>query len=359
MSESGKPWRRWKLPCWRRAGWGRKAGALVAALALIGLVACVGSSEPDRRGTATSSPSPPAISPTSGATGSPASPKATPTGSTVTTVAGGQVARVTRVIDGDTIEVAIEGQTFSVRYIGMDTPETVAAGRPVECFGPQASARNKELVDGRTVELEKDVSETDRYGRLLRYVYVDGRMVNELLVAEGFAQVSTYPPDVKYADRFLEAQRLARDQGLGLWGACVPGEPTPTPGAVAPPPTRVPGEGAARVVIDPSCSGFNSPGDDDLTATEEYVCFRNTGGAAATMTGWSVSDFGGRHAYVFASFTLAAGAAMRLRSGCGANTGSDLYWCAGGAVWNNGGDVVTLRDGVGNVVASYSYGSPS
>jgi micrococcal nuclease len=273
-------------------------------------------------------------------------------------VTGAQVARVIRVIDGDTIEVEIEGQTFTVRYIGVDTPETVAPGQPVECFGPQASARNKELVVGRTVELEKDVSETDRYGRLLRYVYVDGRMVNELLVAEGFAQVSTYPPDVKYVDRFLEAQRRAREQALGLWGACATGEAGPT-GVAVPPPTRVPGEGAASVVIDPSCSQFNSPGDDNLTATEEYVCFRNTGGAAATMTGWSVNDFGVRHTYVFPPFDLAAGAAMRLRSGCGANTASDLYWCIDGAVWNNAGDVVTLCDAVGNVVASYSYGSPS
>ena len=235
-------------------------------------------------------------------------------------------------IDGDTIEIQISGQTFTVRYIGIDTPE------PVECFGPEASVRNRELVNGRLVRLEKDIRETDSYGRLLRYVYVDERMVNELLVAEGFAQVSTFPPDVRYVDRFLDAQLSAREQGLGLWTACAPGQ---------------------HVVIDPSCSQFNSPGNDNDTATEEYVCFRNTGGAAAAMTGWSVSDFGGRHTYVFPSFTLAAGAAARLRSGCGADTDSDVYWCADGAVWNNDGDVVTLRDAQGNVVASYSYGSLS
>ncbi|HEX5368389.1 MAG TPA: thermonuclease family protein, partial [Dehalococcoidia bacterium] len=105
-------------------------------------------------------------------------------------------------------------------YIGMDTPETVDPRRPVGCFGPEASARNHVLVDGKQVELEKDVSEVDSFGRLLRYVYVDGSMVNETLVREGYAQVATYPPDVKYVDRFLAAQREAQGANRGLWGAC-------------------------------------------------------------------------------------------------------------------------------------------
>jgi micrococcal nuclease len=77
---------------------------------------------------------------------------------------------VTRVVDGDTIKVEIDGVQYDVRYIGIDTPETVHPSQPVGCFGPEASARNKELVDGKRVGLEKDVSEMDRYGRLLRYV---------------------------------------------------------------------------------------------------------------------------------------------------------------------------------------------
>ena len=96
-------------------------------------------------------------------------------------------ARVTRVVDGDTIEVSMEGRRYTVRYIGVDTPESVAPGQPVECYGREASRRNRELVEGRTVLLEKDVSETDRYGRLLRYVWADGVMVNAVLVAEGYA----------------------------------------------------------------------------------------------------------------------------------------------------------------------------
>jgi len=124
---------------------------------------------------------------------------------------------VTRVIDGDTIE--IEGGQ-KVRYIGIDTPETVDPRKPVQCFGVEASNRNKQLVDGKRVRLEKDISETDKYGRLLRYVYIDNIFVNLALVQGGFAYSSTYPPDVKHQNQFLEAERLAREQKTGLWSAC-------------------------------------------------------------------------------------------------------------------------------------------
>jgi len=124
---------------------------------------------------------------------------------------------VTRVIDGDTIEIE-DGK--KVRYIGIDTPETVDPRKPVQCFGVEASNRNKQLVEGKKVRLEKDVSEIDKYGRLLRYVYVDGVFVNLVLVQEGFAYSYTYPPDIKYQNQFTEAQRLAREQKKGLWGSC-------------------------------------------------------------------------------------------------------------------------------------------
>lgn len=122
-------------------------------------------------------------------------------------------ARVTYVVDGDTIEVSLDGRTYRLRYIGMDTPERD------ERFYRESTNRNRQLVGGQTVYLEKDVSETDRYGRLLRYVYLaDGRMVNEVLVQEGLAQVATFPPDVRYVDRFRAAQRAAEQAGRGMWG---------------------------------------------------------------------------------------------------------------------------------------------
>jgi len=130
-------------------------------------------------------------------------------------------AQVTRVVDGDTIEVSMAGATYKVRYIGVDTPETVDPRRPVGCYGREASERNRQLVEGKTVALEKDISETDDFGRLLRYVWVDGEMVNAELVREGYAIASTYPPDVKHQELFLSLQREAIGAGLGLWGpAC-------------------------------------------------------------------------------------------------------------------------------------------
>lgn len=123
----------------------------------------------------------------------------------------------TRVIDGDTIELE-NGQ--KVRYIGIDTPETVDPRKPVQCFGVEAKNRNKELVEGKQVRLEKDISETDKYGRLVRYVYVGDTFINLALVQEGFASSYTYPPDVKYQNQFIEAERIAREQKKGLWGSC-------------------------------------------------------------------------------------------------------------------------------------------
>lgn len=130
-------------------------------------------------------------------------------------------AGVARVVDGDTIELDTGKK---VRYIGVDTPETKHPKKPVQWYGEAAYQKNKSLVEGKTVTLEKDVSEVDRYGRLLRYVYLDGVMVNETLVKEGYARVSTFPPDVKYHERFLVAEREARTANRGLWSAPVAGE---------------------------------------------------------------------------------------------------------------------------------------
>ena len=126
--------------------------------------------------------------------------------------------KVSRVIDGDTIE--IEGGE-KVRYIGMDTPETVDPDKPVQCFGKEASIENKQLVEGKIVRLEKDTSDRDKYGRLLRYVWVGDDFINLELVQLGFARVETIAPDQKYEDQFIDAQQEAEISKLGLWFACV------------------------------------------------------------------------------------------------------------------------------------------
>ena len=126
-----------------------------------------------------------------------------------------QTVQVSRVVDGDTIVLA-DGR--KVRYIGINTPETVDPRRPVQCFGTEASAFNHTLVAGKTVRLEKDISETDKYGRLLRFVYLeDGTLVNETLVREGYASASAFPPDITKQDLFFAAEREARAAHAGLW----------------------------------------------------------------------------------------------------------------------------------------------
>ncbi|MBK6661762.1 MAG: thermonuclease family protein [Thermoflexaceae bacterium] len=144
---------------------------------------------------------------------------ATSTPAAAATLPACQWADVSRVVDGDTIVVRIAGTEDRVRYIGVDTPETVDPRKPVQAFGPEATALNKSLVQGQRVCLEKDITDRDRYGRLLRYVWLaDGRLVNEELLLAGFATVVTYPPDVKYVEsRYLPAQRAAREAGRGLW----------------------------------------------------------------------------------------------------------------------------------------------
>ena len=134
--------------------------------------------------------------------------------------ARGVTVYVSRVIDGDTIEVMLRGTETDVRLIGFDTPETVHPSQPVECFGKAASAYSTRSLEGHEVSLEFDVEREDQYGRTLAYVWIGKTLFNEQILRDGFAQVSTYPPNVKYVDRFLSAQRHARSAERGLWSQC-------------------------------------------------------------------------------------------------------------------------------------------
>ncbi len=193
------------------------------------------------------------------------------------------IATVTRVVDGDTIEIspAIDGIT-DVRLIGVDTPETKEPGCAPQPYGPEASSYAESVLSGRQVELEFDVEKTDRYGRLLAYVYPEGgEMFNEDLVEGGYAQVYPYPPNTRYADRFAAAQDRAATAGLGIWAlgpdqlilltdrgngigadGCAPFAPEPAPvQQYEPPPVPVPAVPAAPVPAvggDLDCKDFGS-----------------------------------------------------------------------------------------------------
>ena len=131
-------------------------------------------------------------------------------------------ALVTRVVDGDTIEARFDGRTEDVRYIGVDTPETVKPGTPVQCFGPRASAFNHRLVEGHQVRLVFGVERRDVYGRLLAYVHLGRGFVNAILVRRGLARTLTIPPNDRFAPLFGRLELRAARAGRGLWGACAP-----------------------------------------------------------------------------------------------------------------------------------------
>jgi len=130
------------------------------------------------------------------------------------------IATVTRVVDGDTVEARIGDRIEDVRYIGIDTPETVKPDTPVQCFGPQASAFNRRLVANRRVRLVFGIERRDAYGRLLAYAYLKRRFVNAILVRRGLARTLTIPPNDRYAPLLRRLELRAARAGRGLWGAC-------------------------------------------------------------------------------------------------------------------------------------------
>ncbi|MCH8200824.1 MAG: thermonuclease family protein [Chloroflexi bacterium] len=207
-------------------------------------------------------------------------------------------ALVVRVVDGDTIEVEVDGETYKVRYIGIDTPETVDPRRPVGCFGEEASAANKALVEGLIVGLEGDVSDTDRFGRLLRYVWLNSQeMVNAILVRDGYAQASAYPPDVRYQELFDGLEAGARSAGRGLWGPVCLETSAPTP-AGSPAEGACDYSGTSEAVIKGNIStnsgekiyhvpggGFYEQTVIDEAAGERWFCAESD----AVAAGWRIS----------------------------------------------------------------------
>ena len=130
------------------------------------------------------------------------------------------IAPVVRVFDGDTLEATIGGEVEDVRLIGVDTPETVDPGAPVQCFGRRASSFTRRLVEGHRARLVFGVERRDAYGRLLAYAYLGARFVNEELVRRGLARTLAIPPNTRYSGHFARIERAAAGAGRGLWGAC-------------------------------------------------------------------------------------------------------------------------------------------
>ncbi len=226
----------------------------------------------------------------------------------------------------------IDGTDEPVRLIGINSPESG------ECLSNQATAAMEDLLSEGTVRLESDQSDRDQYGRLLRYVYAGDVFVNEAMVRQGLALARRYEPDVAQADRLEAAQAAAQADQVGMWA----------PDACGP-------EAAGTLQI--GQIHYDAEGNDNDNLNDEWVEFTNPGPGSIDLTGWEIKDESASHRYPFpGGFTLAAGATVRLHTGCGTDTSTNLYWCnQGSAVWNNSGDTVFVLDPNGNVVTEKSY----
>ena len=229
--------------------------------------------------------------------------------------------RVKEVVDGDTI--VLEDGT-KVRYIGLNTPER---DRP---FYEEATDANRKLVENKEIRLEFDTVNIDQYGRTLAYVFEGETFVNLELLRQGYANVFTVPPNVKYEELFREAEQKAREAGRGLWA------------------TQETGVKIAHIQAD-------APGNDNENPNGEWVEIVNEGSEAVNLEGYSLKD-AANHIYTFPAFTLQPGATVHLYTGQGQDDASSLYWgLVGEAVWNNSGDSAFLRDSEGNLVDDYTY----
>ncbi|MBI2547653.1 MAG: thermonuclease family protein [Candidatus Aenigmarchaeota archaeon] len=222
-------------------------------------------------------------------------------------------ANVTKVIDGDTVEI---GTGERVRLLGINAPETN------EHYYKEAKEKLIRLVQGKDVVLKAGFQDKDLYGRLLRYIFVNGSFVNLEMVKGGYVTVYVIDPEEKYYLEFKKAESDARSKMLGLWNASSFG----------------------------SCITL---AELHYTGTE-YAVFHNSCGYPIKMDKWEVKDEG-THIYVFGSFTLNTNSSVTLFIASGKDTSEKLYWNSKTTIWNNNGDTLFLRDDNGNLVLSYNY----
>ena len=268
---------------------------------------------------------------------------------------------VTRVIDGDTIEIQTPNGPQKVRYIGIDSPEL-----PNECYSRKAKTRNRHLVENRYVRLEEDVEKTDKYGRWLRYVWVDGKMVNKQLLEEGYARLMIIPPNTKYETRLRNAEKEARLANRGLWSDCVNnsgdddgggnddgGGSNPPPAPPPPQPPPPPPSGSSKVVI--RCIFYD--GKVYRTESDEYVEIENQGQASQNMQGWVLKDISdGYPSFKFPYYILKPGQRIRVYTNEYHPEWGGFSFNYGKAIWNNKDpDTAALFDNHGRKVSQKSY----
>jgi endonuclease YncB( thermonuclease family) len=224
-------------------------------------------------------------------------------------------AKVVRVVDGDSVKGSFGNQEETIRLLLVDTPETVHPDKPVQPFGPESSDFAREMLEGKDVQIEIDVSERDKYGRLLAYLWIGDEMFNELLLEQGLARVAyVYPPNIKYVEQFRDTQKKAQLAGIGIWSV----------------------ENYAQedgfneeVTADPKEEEIKQPASSAASEIElvtvdlgdEYFTIKNNSDEDLNLTGWSVLSVEGNQ--------------------------------SNQNIWNNKGDPAELMDASGAVVDNY------
>jgi micrococcal nuclease len=253
-----------------------------------------------------------------------------------------------------TVKNVLDGDTFSVdsgervRMMGINTPEVD------QYFYEEAKEALSLIIDKEEVFLERDISDTDKYGRLLRYVFAGELFVNLEMVKRGFANVFTVPPDIKYTDELLEAERYARENNLGLWeisagyiGENIKEDQESKTGSKG----GEPGTELKTISVELL---WDAPGNDMENLNGEYAGIKNESAYDIDIGGWTVKDSATK-IYEFKHYILKSGEEVFLYSGSGTDSGGRFYWKNSQPVWNNDHDTLYLRDSAGLLVEVYNY----
>jgi endonuclease YncB( thermonuclease family) len=248
---------------------------------------------------------------------------------------------VTRIIDGDTIEVNIGGNIHKVRYIGIDTPELTDERAEFNALAQEATRYNRQLVEGKTIRLEKDVSEADKYGRLLRYVYIENTLVNAELVRKGLAWAKSYPPDTKYQDILAKAEAQAKEEKIGIWKENQLLSP----------------QQSSVEYGDIQITNIFYDGQVPRVESDEYVEISNLGDQLQDLSGWVLKDISdGYPSFIFSSYVLAPGKSIRVYTNEYHSEWGGFSFESSQPVWNNSEpDIAALFDSQGREVSQRSY----
>ena len=266
--------------------------------------------------------------------------------------------KVMRVIDGDTSEIFINGHLYKVRYLLIDTPETHDKFRGEEPFGREAFEFNKNLVEGKVVRLEKDITDFDKYGRLLRYVYLDSIMVNLELIRLGLAKTYLIKPDGKHYSLFAEIQEDARKQKLGIWSSLDVFSDSmkvitqDTENEHQKKMNNLSKSEKPQVII----SQIFYDGIVPRVESDEFIEILNTGNTDVSLEGWKINAGNSKQNFKFPhKYILQAGEKCRVYT-------NEIHPESGGfsfqskkAIWKNSGDIGYLVNNKNELVYKLEY----